>query len=60
MIITSVFLITPNSANATCSISDADPAVVTVDDNNCSVQPALYGIKTVSYTHLTLPTILLV
>ena len=40
MIITSVFLITPNSAHATCSISDADPAVVTVDDNNCSVQPA--------------------
>jgi len=44
MIITSVFLITPNSAHAACSISDADPAVVTVNDNSCSVQPASYGI----------------
>jgi hypothetical protein len=44
MIMTSVFLITPNSAHATCSISDADPAVVTVNDNSCSVQPASYGI----------------
>jgi hypothetical protein len=42
MIMTSVFLITPNSAHAECAIDGSD--VVTVTDNNCSVQPASYGI----------------